>query len=61
MLDTDTSNEGIGAVLSQVQDGRGKIIVFRSKMLTKAERNHCITRQELLADDHFVSQFKQFP
>ena len=47
VLDTDASDEGIGAVLSQVQDGQEKIIAFGSKMQIKTERNYCITRGEL--------------
>ena len=60
MLDTDASNEGSGAVLSQVQDGQEKVITYLSKMLSKTERNYCITRCELLAVVHFVTQFKHF-
>ena len=60
ILDTDASNEGIGTILSQVQDGQEKVIAYGSKMLSKAEYNYCITRHELLAVMHFVSQFKLF-
>ena len=60
VLDTDVSDKGIGAVLSQVQDRQEKVIAFGSKMLTKSEHNYCITRQELLAVVHFVSQYKHF-
>ena len=41
MLDTDASNVGIGAVLSQVHQA--------SQALSKPERNYYTTRQELLA------------
>ena len=47
-------------VLSQVQDGQEKVIAFGSKMLSKTKRNYCITRWELLAVVHFVSQFRHF-
>ena len=60
LLDTNAGNKGIGAVLSQVQDGQVKVIAYGSKMLSKTERNYCITRCELLAMVHFVSQFKHF-
>ena len=60
ILDTDASNEGIGAVLSQLQDGEERIIAFGSKTLSKSERNYCITRRELLAVVYFVQQFKHF-
>ena len=39
ILDTDASNEGIGPVLSQVQDGQEKVIAYGSKMLSKTEHN----------------------
>ena len=36
ILDTDTSNEGIWAVLSQVEDGRETVIAYASRVLPKA-------------------------
>ena len=60
ILDTDASDEGIGAVLSQVQDGEERVICFGSKRLSKTERNYCITRRELLAVVTFVLQYKHF-
>ena len=60
ILDTDASNEGIGAVLSQIQDGEERVIAFASKTLSRAERNYCITRRELLAVVVFCEQFKHF-
>ena len=49
ILDTDASNTGLGAVLSEVQEGEEKVIAFHSKSLSKSERNYCVTRKELLA------------
>ena len=60
VLDTDTSDESIDAILFQVQDRQEKLMAFGSKMLTKTEHNYCITRWELLAIVHFVSQCKHF-
>jgi len=49
ILDTDASNHGIGAVLSQVQEGKERVIAYYSKVFSKTERNYCVTRKELLA------------
>jgi len=49
ILDTDASDTGIGAVLSQVIDGTERVVSFASKSLTKAERRYFVTRKELYA------------
>ena len=48
ILDTDASAVGVGAVLSQVQEGQERVIAYFSKTLNNAERNYCVTRRELL-------------
>ena len=60
VLDCDASNVGIGAVLSQVQDGEERVIAYASKTLSKAERNYCVTRRELLAIVTFVKQYHHY-
>ncbi|MDY6929837.1 MAG: RNase H-like domain-containing protein [Pseudomonadota bacterium] len=60
ILDTDASNVGIGAVLSQVQDGQERVISYGSKVLNKAQRNYCVTRRELLAIVEFVGQYHHY-
>ena len=57
ILDTDASNVGIGAVLSQEIDGQEVPVAYYSKALTKPERNYCVTRREMLA---LVSALKHF-
>ena len=60
ILDTDASGVGIGAVLSQEQDGKERVIAYGSRTLTKEERRYCVTRRELLAIVHFVKQYRHY-
>ena len=60
ILDTDASNLGIGAVLSQLQDGQEKVISYASKMLSDSQRCYCVTYRELLAIVVFVKQFRHY-
>ena len=60
VLDTDASDTGIGAVLSQEQDGHERVLMYLSRSLTKEERRYCVTRKELLAVVYSVQQCKQY-
>lgn len=66
VLDTDFSQVGVRAVLSQVQEGEERAIAYSCKMHLPEEVNYCVTRQEQLviikAVKHFCSHLygKQF-
>ena len=60
ILDTDASQNALGAVLSQIQDGRERVIAYGSRTLSKAERNYCVTDRELLAVRYFIEYYKQY-
>ena len=61
VLDTDASDVGIGAVLSQKQaDGSERVIAYASRMLSKPERRYCVTRRELLTAVSFIKYFRPY-
>ncbi|MEW8546534.1 MAG: reverse transcriptase domain-containing protein [Candidatus Thiodiazotropha sp.] len=60
LLDCDASNVGVGAVLSQVQEGEEKVISYFSKCLSRSERQYCTTRKELLAVVMAVKHFHHY-
>ena len=60
VLDTDASDSGIGAVLSQVQDGTERVIAYASKTLNHSQRRYCTTYRELLAVVVFVKRFRHY-
>ena len=57
VLDTDASDKAIGAVLSQVQDGKERVVAYGSFVLSTAQRNYCVTRRELLV---FTKHFRHY-
>ncbi|KAL0150005.1 hypothetical protein M9458_054664, partial [Cirrhinus mrigala] len=60
ILDTDASNFGIGAVLSQLQQGEERVLAYGSRSLTPTEQNYCTTWRELLAVVEFTTHFRQY-
>ena len=61
ILDTNASDTGIGAVLSQIdQASTRRVITYASTLLSKPERRYCVTRRELLAVVTFTQHFRHF-
>ena len=49
ILHTDTSGDGLGAVLSQDQGGEKRVIDYASRNLSKAKKNYAVHKLEFLA------------
>ena len=61
ILDTDASDSSLGAVLSQVNgEGQEQVIAYASRLLSKAERQYCVTRKELLVVVTFTQHFRAY-
>lgn len=60
ILDTDASGFGMGAVLSQIQEGEEKVIAYASRTFNKAQRQYCTTKRELLAVVTFLRHFRHY-
>ena len=60
VLDTDASDKAYGAVLSQVQDGKERVVAYGNFVLSTAQRNYCVTRKELLAIVVFTKHFRHY-
>ena len=57
ILDTDASDTGIGAALSQLDDNNQEYVIA---YLNKPERQYCVTRKELLSVVTFVHHYHPF-
>ncbi|KAJ8352199.1 hypothetical protein SKAU_G00236750 [Synaphobranchus kaupii] len=60
IIDTDASNTGVGAVLSQEDEDGERVVAYYSRALGKAECNYCITRRELLAVVRPLHHFRPY-
>lgn len=60
ILDTDASAYGVGAILSQKQNGKEVVIAYDSKTLSRSQMGYYTTYRELLAVVTFVKQFRHY-
>jgi len=60
LLDTDAPDTGLGAVLSQMQDGKKVVIAYASRTLPRPARNYDVTRRELLAIVNGLKTLKHY-
>ena len=60
VIKTDASGVGIGAVLTQVQSGKERVIAYGSRKLNKAEQSYSVPEREALAVVWGVNHFRQF-
>lgn len=60
ILDTDAIDVSVGAVPSQVQGGKERVVAYYSKTLAPSGKTYCITRRELLAIVKTVKCFRPY-
>jgi hypothetical protein len=60
LLQTDASDTGLGAVLSQVQGGEEHPVLYISRKLTPAERNYATVEKEALAIKWAVLELRYY-
>jgi len=53
-------DKGVGAVLSQEQDGRKVVLAYASRTLSKPKRNYDVTRRKLLAVVFGLKTYRQY-
>ncbi|MCA9766889.1 MAG: hypothetical protein KC455_10785, partial [Carnobacterium sp.] len=60
ILTTDASGIGVGAILSQVQNGEERVVEYFSSLHNVAQRNYSTTDQELLAVVSALEHFRPY-
>ncbi|MGL4849714.1 MAG: RNase H-like domain-containing protein [Clostridium sp.] len=59
-LETDASNNGLGAILSQITENEKMPIMFASRTLSETEKNYSISEKEMLAALWSMEKFEYF-
>lgn len=60
LLQTDASDVGIGAVLTQEIEGEERVVAFLSKKLTSAQQKYHVTERECLAVLMAIERFRPY-
>ena len=60
ILDCDSSDFAMGAVLSQEQEGKEVVLAYSSKSLSKEQKKFCVTRKEFLAIVFHLKYFRNY-
>lgn len=60
LLSTDASNDALGMVLGQKQNGHKVVIAYGGSKLNPAERNYSVTEREALAVVTGIKQFQHY-
>lgn len=61
ILDTDASNSGIGAVLSQIQNGEERVVAYATRTLNKHQVKYCTTYSYTPSCDNIYKTLQTFP